>query len=274
MPGSAATHWAALAAAWAKQGPPLRPGPEDVERYRQAVSMHRPGDAGRRSVLLLGVTREIATLAWPYPVELTAADNSLSMIRALWKHDSGHRRVACADWRALPLREGSLDVAAGDGCLSVIAFPQAARTMSRELRRVLRPDGLLALRLFCRPEADESVGSVHEALAAGAIDNPHCLRWRIAMAVQGGDTGRGVSRDVIWRAYQPMAGDARRMADRFAWAPEALELFENYRGGALRLHFPTLAESVAAMAEFRLGGVSQGRYAMGERFPILSLRPA
>lgn len=274
MPDSAAIHWAALAAAWAKQGTPLRPGPEDAGRYRQAVSTHRPGDGGRRSVLLLGVTRELATLAWPYPVELTAADNSLSMIQALWERDSADRRVACADWRALPFGDRSMDVAVGDGCLSVIEFPGAARPFSRELHRVLGPDGLLVLRLFCRPEAGESLDAVHGALAAGAIDNPHCLRWRIAMAVQGSDVDRGVTRDEIWRAYQPMAAEARAMAGRFAWAPEALELFDAYRGGELRLHFPTIAEAAAAMPEFHLTGVTLGQYAMGERFPVVCLRPA
>lgn len=70
-------HWQTFAARWSRLGPPLRPGPEDVEHFRRALG-DTPGEC-----LLLGVTPELSGLS----ARLTALDNSADMIRALWPQD-------------------------------------------------------------------------------------------------------------------------------------------------------------------------------------------
>ncbi len=270
MPAS--PHWAAIARQWGHQGPPLRPHPDDIALMSAAAASAVGAGSGERRLLLLGVTQEIATAEWPFPARLFAADHAFGMISALWPGNRPARQVACADWRRLPLADGSMDVALGDGCLSAMPFPQPAREFSREVRRVLKQDGLLVLRLFCRPAATESVEDVNAALRDGRIGSPHVFRWRLAMAVQGDDPARGARLSEIWDAYRAMVPDAVDLTRRFGWPAEALALFEHYRARDARYSFPSIEEVVQAMPEFSLFAAAHGRYELAERCPVVSLR--
>ncbi len=61
-------------------GPPLRPAAEDVRHVQQSVARFLPSEgATRRRALLLGVTPELARIAWEPPVQLLAVDKSQGM---------------------------------------------------------------------------------------------------------------------------------------------------------------------------------------------------
>lgn len=270
MPAS--PHWAAIARQWGDQGPPLRPHPDDIALMSAAASRAAGAGSGERRLLLLGVTEEIATARWPFPARLFAADHAFGMISALWPGNTPARQVACADWRRLPLGDAVVDIALGDGCLSAMPFPQPAGEFSREVRRVLKPDGVLVLRLFCRPAVSETLEEVAAALGEGRIGSPHAFRWRLAMAVQGADPARGARLAEVWDAFRSMVREPADLARRFAWRPEALALFEHYRDRDTRYSFPSIEEVLAAMPEFALLEAAHGRYELAERCPVVSLR--
>ncbi|MCX5742901.1 MAG: class I SAM-dependent methyltransferase, partial [Proteobacteria bacterium] len=109
-------HWVHHARQWARIGAPLRPGPEDV-----AIMASLTG--GVRRALLLGVTPELATLAWPADATLVAVDRSRAMIGAIFPSTQIRAQALVGDWCALPLADGAIDLAVGDGCLTNLPYP-------------------------------------------------------------------------------------------------------------------------------------------------------
>lgn len=69
-------------------------------------------------------------------------------------------RALRGDWREIPLRDGCIDFAVGDGCYSTFADLRGPREMNREVRRVLRPGGMFSLRCFRRPDIGLSAAAV------------------------------------------------------------------------------------------------------------------
>src|SRR6188768_3068242 len=114
-PARGSAHWDAHAARWRLIGAPLRPAAEDLEYLRASVgrlgSASAPAEpALARSALLLGVTPEIAELAWQPPHRLVAVDKSEGMVNAVWPGDTPTRRAIVGDWLALQLPEAPFDL--------------------------------------------------------------------------------------------------------------------------------------------------------------------
>lgn len=269
-------HWNAHAARWQLIGPPLRPAAPDLDYLRASVArLGAPPSAyesATRTALLLGVTPEIAELAWDPPHQLVAVDKSEGMVKAVWPGDTPTRRGMVGDWLALDLPEAPFDLVVGDGVFSLFEFPQGYARLASALSDVVKPGGLLSLRLFCRPEPSESVEEVFEALFAGTVGNFHVLKWRLAMALQG-DSTRGVRLDDIWRTFRERAGSAGELAKRLGWPAPIVGTIEGYRGVDDRYSFSTereVAESV--VGAFELLETWRPRYELGARCPHLTFR--
>lgn len=263
-------HWTLHARQWALVGPPLRPCPEDVAIATAAIAGWTAAHARAPRALLLGVTPELATMAWPAGTALTAVDRARAMIGALFAAGPG-RRAVVGDWRALPLPAAAIDLALGDGCLPNLAFPDGYRALAGELARVLAPGGVLVTRLFVSPPAREALGAVAEDLRAGAIHSFHALKWRLAMAVTPED--RNVPVTAIRDAFDALVPDRAALARASGWAPAVIDTIDAYRGSARVYAFPTLAETRAALGEHLVEiGCHTPGYELGDRCPSLVLR--
>jgi SAM-dependent methyltransferase len=255
-------HWPLHARQWALVGPPLRPCAEDVRAVASAIGSRPPPSRA----LLLGVTPELASLAWPAGTSLVAADRSADMIGAIFPGPSERGRAIQADWRALPFADGSFDVAVGDGCLSNLPYPDGYHGFAREVGRVLAPGGVLVLRLFAAPERAESLDDVARDLRDGRIGSFHALKWRLAMAVQPPD--RNVPVEEILRALDRVAPDRARLP----WPADVVGTIEAYRGSPLVYSFPTLAEARRAMSgHLAERAIVTPGYELGDRCPIVTL---
>jgi SAM-dependent methyltransferase len=241
-------YWDGRASAW-RVAPPLAPAPEDVAWF-EAVARRAAAETGRPPrALLLGVTPAIAGMGWPPGTELIAVDWAEGMLRRVWPGQdtpAGSVRVR-GDWRALPLIEAGFDLALGDGCYSTFgALADAARAHG-EIRRVLRPGGLYAIRCFCRIEPLPSVGALIEDLQSGRLANLDLFRWLLAMAVQG-DGPAGVALDAVWRAWAAHVPDAAALCRRVGWTTDALASLQAWENAGVRFSFPSRAE-LAALVE-------------------------
>ena len=125
------SHWPDLHRRWAQVTTPLRPTPEDVERFRQAIAQHRD------RVLLLGVTPELADLG----AQTIGIDKNSAMAAHLWPGNTAHRQALAGDWLALPFARDSFSAAIGDGSLSPLPYPAGYRQLFGQLAEVLRPGG-------------------------------------------------------------------------------------------------------------------------------------
>jgi SAM-dependent methyltransferase len=268
-------HWRRITALWRLLGPPLRPSPDDVAIVHSAAHAWRAAHpAAPLDALLLGVTPEIAALAWPDRTRLVAIDNSEAALAAIWPKGGSSTCAATArlgDWRELPLADASVDLAAGDGSFTLLSYPSDYRVVLRELHRVLRPDGRLVLRVFAPPEKSETVSDVADALWSRRITGLHAFKWRLAMAVQP-RAERAVVLGDVWRAYQSICPDPTRLVEEIGWSRESLATVDVYRDSASVYSFPALDEIRPLFADtFTELSVHVPSYELGDRCPTLVL---
>jgi SAM-dependent methyltransferase len=260
------SHWNLHAKRWQHVAPPLRPSAEDIALFETRIaSLRRPGLS-----VLLGVTPEIAGMHWPRGTQLLALDQCMGMIRGVWPFvETVGRDVVCGDWLSLPVADDSCGLVIGDGCFTLLPYPDAYAAALAEIRRVLSPGGIFAMRYFSRPEVAESAATVIEDLEAGRIGNFHILKWRLAMALYGSAT-EGVSVGAVWEAFNAAVTDRDTLAAQLGWPRAAIDTIDVYRGVSTPYFFPTLSEIRAATdSGFEELHVDVPEYELGERCPTI-----
>ncbi len=274
--GAWAAYWEALAPRWNDLRPPRRPAPEDTALLETAVAgvTAAAGRSGPRA-LLLGVTPEIATMRWPSRTRLLALDASAPMIRHVWPAPKvPTAAVVRANWAAMPVRDGACDVVVGDASVAAQPYPDGFSMVAGEIRRVLRPGGVLATRAFTRPERRESIETIFADLRAGRVATLDAVRWRLCAALHG-DRASGIAMGTIWDAWAANVPDPRGLMRDLGWPEDAARVMENLRGGKAVLVFPTLSELRASLAGmFDEIACEVPAYEDGERYPTLVVRAA
>ncbi len=256
------SHWAGVAARIFRMGPPQVPGPE------VAALMLGLCNGCFGLTVLLGVTPALSGLGDP----LLAFDASEDMIAAVWPGDDSRRRAARADWRALPVADGTAAQVLGDGALNSQPDRAALRAVLGEVRRVLAPDGTAAFRVFTRPQGDESVEEVLTAARAGQIETLNVLRWRLASALARGPCHTVGVAEIV--AASDALGDLAAFAATQGMRPDEAEHFSAYRGSATRYVFPDRAvfQGDAAEAGLSCTWVATEGYPGARDCPIAVLR--
>jgi SAM-dependent methyltransferase len=260
-------HWPEIAARWSLVGPPLRPSREDTDFLRREVL---PRLRATPRVLILGVTPELCRLPWSAGATIRAVDRAQAMIDAVWPGEPG--TAVCADWRSMPFENASFDVLLCDGGLHLLDVPGQA-SLLRETRRVLRPDGVCAFRLFVPPAEREPARVVLNEFLAERIANVNELKMRLLMALQA-SPDEGVELNNVWRAIAGLAPDLDILAARTGIDAAALRALETYRDCPARYHFVDEADATATFvaAGFHLVARGVPAYPLGERCPTLVLR--
>ena len=269
------TYWGGVGRAYAALGPPLIPSRADIGVMESVVADWTARHPGRRPRgMMLGVTARIARMRWPRGSVLVAADNSAPMMQAVWPGNIRRRRAAVlADWRTLPLRESSCDVVVGDGSFSCVRYPQGFRTVAAEVRRVLRRDGILVLRCYVQPPAQERKEDVMEDLWRGAVPSFHWFKFRLLMAMQE-SSEQGTLVDRVYRFWASQNIDEAALVAQTGWDPAGIRTIALYRGRDTVHTFLTMAELRAALGEFFADiTILTPPQALGERCPILVARP-
>lgn len=276
MPTAPSGHWNKHAAQWQHVGPPLRPTAQDIALLERLVRDWSAGRGGTGpQAVLLGVTPEIAAMHWPVGTRLLAVDRCQAMIADVWQAPAlAHAEVQCGDWLDLPLPDRSQDLAVGDGCFTLLPYPDGYSALFGSLRRVLRGDGLLVMRFFVRPPQAESSGQVFDDLLAGRIGNFHVFKWRLAMALHASSEA-GVRLADIWDTWHNADIDPAELASRLGWTRDSIATIDVYRDVHTCYTFPTLDEVRAVAADsFHEQDCQVGDYELAERCPTLTFRPA
>jgi SAM-dependent methyltransferase len=260
-------HFSKVAASWSHFGPPLRPWPDDSAAVQRVVSTL--GNNAR--AVVLGLTPEIIGCDWPADVRLSAVDHSPKMIEQLWPPARGpaNSEVILADWCAMPIEPGTIDLVAGDGCYIVLPHPQGYDDLTRSVHRVLRPGGRYVIRVFLRPDRPEPVADIKRAFAAGKVGSVHALKLRLLAALHGA-SGAGSRLDDVWQGWKSMPPLPAALAGVRGWTAEEITTIEGYRAMDARYYLPTLSEFRKSVAPF-LDEVdcTFGRYELGDRCPTL-----
>jgi len=255
-------------------GPPLRPCPEDISILQAIIAeWNGEGRGERKRILLCGVTPEIVTMDWPFPIELVGMDQAESMVRLVWPGDlPGVRRGVVGNWLESGFAAGSQDVIIGDGGFAFFGYSDGQRALMAELRRILAPDGLFLYRHFAQVENPESPEAVLSAARSGTIGSFHAFKWRLAMALQA-DSASGVRQQDVRAAWTQAGIDPTRLPQP-GWSERAVGTIDLYRGKQARLYFPTVREFTALLEEqYDDIQLRYPAYELGERCPTISAKP-
>ena len=264
-------HWQAVALLWNRIGAPLRPCPEDAALMRECVLRYAAKGRDALDGLPLGVTPEIASQEWGCRMRLVAVDHVYAMVAGIWPGNTPWRSAICADWLRLPLRAAAFDLALADGSLTTQPFPAGYGKLAAALSTCLKPEGIFIARAFCRPAETESVENVFTLLRQGRIRSFHAFKWRLAMAVQGDNPGRGACLADIWEAYRRRIADHVDLVAETGWPREEIATIDTYRDSRVCYSFPSEDETVAAMSEhFTCVERREGHYELAERCPTLA----
>jgi SAM-dependent methyltransferase len=266
--------WKEHSRRWSSVGKPLRPSFEDIAFTRSAISewlrrTHRTAP----TLLILGVTPELCSLPMNSGSRFIAVDKSAEMIGNLWRPRPGvWDEVICADWRHMPLASSSVDIALGDGSLSMLQYPSEYATVFSNLRRVLRPRNRCIIRCFMQGGNRETIDEVFADLSRGRIGNFHVLKWRLMMALQP-DAEKGVAVRAVWSIMNETWPDLNLLAERFAWPVEQVLTLSAYRNVDTRYTFPTRAQYCHFFTSvgFSVIQVSTQSYELGDRCPTFVL---
>jgi hypothetical protein len=264
--------WSKFARAWAMLGPPLRPCEKDIEVVATAVASWSEGRGAPRA-LILGVTPELYHLPWPAGTDLVAVDHNQGMIDQVWP---GPRDAAiCADWTAMPLPDGSRDIAICDGGLTLLSHPDGQFGMVKSLGRVIAGDGLFAVRLFAPASPGEDPDDVLRDLLDGKVKDFNSLKLRLWTALQK-DLPTGILMHDFWSAVHSVAPDLDKLAEQIGWEPDHLRVINIHRNNPARYRFPTADEVEQLYSKepggFSLESVTTPSYDLGDQCPTMVFR--
>ncbi|MBS0287714.1 MAG: class I SAM-dependent methyltransferase [Proteobacteria bacterium] len=269
------TLWDNQAKRWANIGSPLRPSPIDIQTSSSWIKHLITTDEKPFTVLLLGVTPEIAHIRWPKNTRLIAIDNNFSMLKSILPSETQTIKPQgfVGDWLKLPLADAKVDLVIGDGCFTCITENNYEK-MIKEIRRVISPAGAFIIRFFIRPNITESIGSVHQEFLSGKIENFHVLKWRIAMALHG-SLNQGVSLNSIWESWNTLfKKNNQSLFKRLQWPQSVIQTIDNYKESSVYYTFPTLQEVRTRLnSYFKEQDIFFPNYALGERCPTFNFIP-
>jgi SAM-dependent methyltransferase len=247
---------------WATLQPPLRPHANVVAAIAELLP---PGD---ETVLLLGVTPELAVV----PARTIGVDWSEKMVALAWPGDTPHRKGVLGDWRRLPLAEASVAAAIGDGCLTMLHYPDEQRLLIDQLRVVLARGGRLVLRCFATPEQGESLADVREAALSGTVGF-HAFKQRFNMAAALEAGVMNIQSDRLFRMFEELFPDREHLSRASGWSVQAIAEIDAYRGSEYVHCYPSRSQLMALVPGWMAGArfVETLGYPLAERCPLLVL---
>lgn len=267
--------WDNLSTQWKqKDGQPLHPGHEDRKYMEKAILEWSP-EGKKISALILGVTPQIARLNWPDETDLLAADHSQQMIDRVWPGypNAGEESIR-ADWLDLPLDDHSRDIVVSDAPFGVLPYPHVYKKLLHSVRRILKPNGIFAFRIFIRPDETENPELIFKEALEGKIGNFHAFKLRLLMSMQP-DTETGVCIGDVWNYWADQEIDYQKFADKTGWPLGHIETMKAYKNQTDVYHFPTPGELRDLLEEdnFTKLNCSWPGYELGERCPTFVYKP-
>ncbi len=266
-------HWTQMAPFWRFVGPPLRPAAEDIAAFHSAITDWQNNHDVPPRALMLGVTPELYSMKWPMHTELKALDGSRQMIDAVWPGPKASAIVG--SWTEIPLANKSLDVVVCDGGFGMLRYPDKQRELLAEVRRLLVPGGIFAVRLFSPVGRTGTVIDIFEDLTAGRIASLDALKLRLWGALHGSPSA-GVQPRTVVAAIRDFVGDFDHLARDHGWA------LAHVRALGLHLesqatYYLTEAKTVIQMAcdelgSFRSLGINHPSYELGDCCPLVTLQ--
>jgi hypothetical protein len=131
--------------------------------------------------------------------------------------------------------------------------------------------GVLAVRVFARPEYPEAIGEIREHVMRRGIASFHAFKLRLAMAVVAREGNPNIAASSIKDNFDRMFYDRRALAEATGWPMVDIETIDAYKGSSAVYSFPTLGQFKSAIPDsFRaIRTMDSGSYELADRCPLL-----
>ncbi len=276
-----ARHWSKVAEAYHKTQSPLHPCAQDIaiiERFvAQGVACLRASVTEQTSnanllALLLGVTPDIATMAWPQGTNLLAIDSAERMLGSVWPGDvPGVRQAKLGDWLALPVADASCSIVIGDGSFNCLDFPMRFHQLAESVARALHDEGMLIVRIYVQPVQMPTPDELFQALMAGRFHTFDGFKFLLSMSLV--DESYNIAVRDVWQQWVQAKLDQQAILGTTGWPVTWLETIAYYEHSNARYAFPTLSAAEQTLSTYfeRIDRVFPA-YPLGDCCPVLLLR--
>lgn len=200
-------------------------------------------------------------------------DVSFPMMAALWKGGDPMRLGIQSDWTRMPIGPHTFTHVLGDGSFNAMPFGVLPAVLD-EVRRVLRPQGMLVARVFCRPEAAETAGDIRRDVERGRMGSFHALKWRIAMSLLRDPSFSDIAVTEIRRAVVAQYPDRMELCRMAGWNRAEIDTIDIYEGSSAVYNFPTESTIMELLrrwfTDFQI--IRCAAYPLAERCPLIVAR--
>jgi hypothetical protein len=265
--------WLRIARAYTAFTSPLVPCSGDIAAFEAAAAAQFTARQSGVHALMLGVTPGVALMRWPIGSRITAVDYSRDVIDALWPGDvPGLRRALCSSWFEIPLPDQSCDIVIGDGSLNACRFPGEAARLTQCAHKLLVDGGVLALRVYVRPQRQETIDQLMDALFSARGLSVDSFKMRLWLAMQ-----RSVEEGVAVREAASLLHECgigpEAMSGRLGWSEAVIEPFAAWPVSSAVYSFPSIEELRAVTDEcFDTVSINYPGYDLGHCCPTLVMR--
>ncbi len=245
------THWADRSRAWGRNGPPLQPNQEIINCFASLI----PTTA---NIILMGVTPQIAEAY----THVTAVEREPAMIENVWPGNTETKRAILDNWLTVELPENHYDGIIGDGSINMLDLKDV-EFMLNKAKKLLRPGGVFACRMFTRPDTPITMERLH-AEARNPTVNFSAYRRLIPMYIAS-QNGPVVPVKLIVNLFDQMFPDRTILK----WTAEQMSTMEPYRISESTTWFPTRDE-ILDLAPKGSRYIESGTYDIADNCPILT----
>ncbi len=155
--------WSKIAEKWLTYfKPPSRPSIQEVKTYHKWLKSYAPKS---KKALVLGATPELLDILSEEHIESDLIDINKEMVQAMTaitKDPAAKRGVTIGNWLEMPFKDNTYDLVLGDAVVPNVPY-ESRHQFIREIKRILKPDGLFLNRAFNAP-AKKPYDSINEIL--------------------------------------------------------------------------------------------------------------
>jgi hypothetical protein len=226
------THWTELSKIYTKNGPPLQPNDEVIDKFHELVDPSL-------EILMLGVTPQIAT-AYKH---VTAVEQQQTMIDKVWPGNSDTKQAICDNWLHVNLPSNAYDGILGDGSVNMLYNVDQIQQLLDRVLNWLRPGGTFACRMFTRPDLPVTLAQIQKEIYEPTT-NFSSLKRLIPMYLVE-QTGPFVPTREIVRVFDELCPDRSQTP----WTADNFLTMDQYYKSTSVTWFPTRDEMLALVPE-------------------------
>ena len=261
-------------------GPPVRPHRSEIACMRNLLLDRLAGRpaSGAVKALVLGITPEIVGMDWPPGTELTAVDQSDSMIAAFWPGDiAGQRRLVRANWLDMPFEPHHFHFVLGDNVFNMLDYPQGFQRLADRLGDITQPEGLVIVRVLCQAEPREDCDEIVAEYHAGQLTDYQQFRFRMMTACQASvEEGLFTSKEAIDKTMEEHGLRMAEVYEKTGYRPPRPPPSAGPAPAMApyKVSYPTPDEFLAAVSNrFRVVDSRHGGHPLAHRTPVFALEP-